>query len=465
MNEPDFVLCGPAILVGDELRPAAVHVREGRIVSVTSPLDVPRRARIVQADRIVLPGLVDAHVHVNEPGRTEWEGYSRATAAALSGGVTTLVDMPLNGIPPLLDEAALRMRLDAIARSARCDVALWAGLVSADAAALPALARAGVAGVKVFLCPSGVQEFASVGEAQLDMAMPMLRDLRLPLLAHAEDPARLEIAAAALSPAADPRAYPTWLAMRPVEAEVAAIDLLVRLCRRHRTAVHVVHVSSREGCERIAAAKAEGLPVTAETCPHYLAFVADQVPDGGTVFKCAPPIRGGGDREALRRSLREGVLDLVASDHSPCPAELKLLDAGDFRRAWGGIAGLEALLPAAWDSLRDTKEEDAVGIARLGRLLAGAPARLAGLLGRKGRISPGYDADFAFVNVDPHEGWPIELHHRSRPSPWNGRRAFARVEETWLRGRLVYSREAGFVDPPSGEFVPARRGAARPLGN
>lgn len=463
MSDAGFWLRGPAFLVDGALRPAAVHVRDGAITAVLGAADAPAGAEVVETGGIVLPGLVDAHVHVNEPGRTEWEGYAAATARALAGGVTTLVDMPLNGIPPLLDEAALATRLGAIERSARADVALWAGLVSADASALPALARAGVAGVKVFLSPSGVDEFPNVGEAELDAAMPVLRDLGLPLLAHAESPAVLERAAAALAPGADPRAHATWLATRPAEAEADAIAMLVRLCRKHRARVHVVHVSSREGCALVAAAKAEGLPVTAETCPHYLAFTADDVPEGATPFKCAPPLRAPEHREALVAALRDGTLDLVASDHSPCPTAMKRLESGDFLRAWGGIAGLEFLLPATWEALR--RDGGTGALPDLARLLAEAPARLAGLAHRKGRIETGFDADFVVVRPGACRAAPAPVGTPERPSPWPGRPLFGTVEQTWLRGRLVYSRRDGFMDPPAGRFVPALRGAGRPGGH
>jgi allantoinase len=460
VSGPGLVVRGRRVLVNGELRPAAVHVRDGRIASVTEPGADPGGVRVVDAGSLVVfPGLVDAHVHVNEPGRTEWEGYATATAAALAGGVTTLVDMPLNGRPPLLDADAWRARRAAIEASARADVALWAGLVSADTSKLAALAELGVAGVKCFMSPSGVDEFAHVGETELDAALPVLRELGLPLLAHAESPAVLERALAALPPGADPRAHATWLATRPAAAEAEAIGTLVRLCRRHRAAVHVVHVSSREGCERIADARAEGLPVSAETCPHYLTFADGEIPDGATEFKCAPPLRGTAQRESLWRALADGTLDLVASDHSPSPPALKAADSGDFLRAWGGITGLQLLLPAAWTGAVARGH----GPARLGAWLAEAPARLAGLAGRKGRLAPGHDADF--VLWDPDASFavrPEALHHRHRLTPWAGRELGGVVRETWLRGRLVYHRDHGFTDPPGGTYLPVRRGSRGP---
>lgn len=455
MSAPALVVRGTRVVRGGAVGPAAVHARAGRIVAVTGPDAPTGGAEVIEAgDLVVSAGSIDAHVHVNEPGRTDWEGYASASAAAAAGGITTLVDMPLNGLPPLLDVAAGRERVRALEGAARVDVALWGGLVSADTSALAALADFGVAGIKCFLCPSGVDEFPHVGERELDAALPVLRSLGLPLLAHAESPGALGRAAAALPPGADPRAFATWLALRPPEAEAEAVELLVRLCRRHRAPVHVVHVSSREGLERIATARAEGLPITAETCPHYLAFDAGSIADGATAWKCAPPVREAGHREALQRALAGGALDLVASDHSPCPPGMKSAATGDFLRAWGGIAGLQLLLPATRTHAVG-EAEPAVAVARL---LAEAPARLAGLAGRKGRLEPGHDADF--VLWDPDAAFRVRagnLHHRHRLTPWEGAELRGVVHQTWLRGRLVYDRERGFPDPPGGTFQPAHR--------
>lgn len=454
MSGPDLVLRGRRVVRGGSVGPAAVHVRDGRVDAVTAFDETAGAARVIDSGELtVMSALVDAHVHANDPGRTEWEGYATATAAAAAGGITTIVDMPLNGLPPLLDAAAGSRRVEALTGVARADVALWGGLVSAECAGLAALAAFGVAGAKCFLSPSGVPEFPNVGERELDAAMPVLRDLGLPLLAHAESPAALDRAAAAAA-GSDPLAYGTWLASRPAEAEAEAIDLLVRLCRRHLCAVHLVHVSSGAGVERIAAAKAEGLPVTAETCPHYLAFSAEDVPDGATAFKCAPPVRSGGEREALWRGLEAGTLDFVASDHSPCPPEMKALDSGDFTVAWGGIAGVQLLLPSTWTGLAARGGS----VADAARLLSAAPARFAGLAARKGAIEPGHDADF--VVWDPEATLVVharDLHHRHPVTPWAGRELRGVVHQTWLRGRLVYDRELGIVDPPRGEFLAVHR--------
>lgn len=460
MSVPDLVVRGPRVVRDGAVAPAAIHVRDGRIAAVRAFGDTGGAARVLEAgEQFVSAGLVDAHVHVNEPGRTEWEGYATATAAAAAGGITTIVDMPLNGIPPLLDAAAARARMAAIAAQARVDVALWGGLVSAGTEALAELAALGVAGVKCFLCPSGVDEFPHVGEAELDAAMPVLRALGLPLLAHAESPGAL--ARVALPAGADPRAHSTWLASRPPAVEAEAVAMLVRLCRRHRAHVHVVHVSSREALAVIAAAKAEGLPLTAETCPHYLGFTAGAIPDGATVYKCAPPIREAAHRDALRAALADGTLDQVASDHSPCPPALKALDSGEFGRAWGGIAGLQLLLPA-------TLTHAAAGGASPGavaRWLGEAPARLAGLASRKGRLEPGCDADFVLWSAARFTVRGDRLFHRHPLTPWEGCELSGTVQQTWLRGRLVYDRDRGLEGPPRGEYLPAGRrpaGAPRP---
>jgi len=454
MSDEFRVIRGERVLIDGELRPAAVHVRDGRIAAVTPPEDTAGASEIVDVgDSYLCPGLVDSHVHVNEPGRTEWEGYATASAAALAGGITTLVDMPLNGLPPLLDAAAARTRVEALTGSASVDVALWGGLVSQDTSELAALERVGVAGIKCFMSPSGVPEFPNVGEFELDRAMPVLRHLGLPLLAHAESPAALDRAAASAKAEADPRAYATWLASRPAEAEAEAIETLVRLCRRHRTRVHVVHVSSREGLAIIAAARAEGLPVSAETCPHYLTFISAAVPDGATLFKCAPPIRHVADREALWAALLDGTLDLVASDHSPCPPELKAGGGGDFLRAWGGIAGLEMLLPV----LVSGHVRRGVALGRLFEWASVAPANLAGLGERKGRISHGWDADLVVWSPESFHVDAARLHQRHKATPYAGLELHGVVLQTWLRGRLAYDRERGIVDPPRGEYLPVRR--------
>ena len=375
-----------------------------------------------------MPALVDTHVHVNEPGRAEWEGFKTAAAAAAAGGIATIVDMPLNSVPATTGVAALEQKR-AAARGAIVNVEFWGGVVPGNAGELEALAAAGVRGFKCFLSPSGVDEFGHVGEADLREALPIVARLGLPLLVHAEWPGSLN----AIDANADPRAYATWLASRPPRAEVDAIARLVDLCREFRAHIHVVHLAALEALPLLREARAEGLPITVETCPHYLTFSAEEIADAATLFKCAPPIRDRAHREALWQALEDGTIDLVATDHSPCPPSMK--GDGDFVRAWGGIASLELSLAAVWTAASPR----GIALDRLAEWLCAAPARLAGLGARTGRIAEGMDADLvvwdpdALVDVDPDR-----LHQRHKCTPYAGRRLRGRVIETHVRGAVVY---------------------------
>lgn len=447
-----LVFRGRRVLVEGAVRPAAVHVEDGRITRIAH-FDETGGARMIEAgDRLMTPGLIDAHVHMNEPGRTQWEGIATATTAAGAGGVTTVVDMPLNAIPPTTTLRGAEVKRAALSGQAHVDVALWGGLIPGNVEALGELAAFGVAGIKCFLCPSGVDEFPHVGADDLDRALPRLRELGLPLLVHAESPDAL--ARVTPRPGADPRAYATWLATRPEAAEVEAVELLIDRCRAHGAAIHVVHVSSAGALARIAAARQEGLPLTAETCPHYLTFTPHDVADGATEFKCAPPIRDVTHREALWIALADGVLDLVATDHSPCPAGLKERDTGDFLAAWGGIAGLQLLLPLTWTGARARGHD----VATMLRWTAERPAALAGLAGRKGRLAPGHDADIVVWDEDDEfTVTPGSLFHRHPLTPYLGRTLRGVVHGTWVRGRSVYSRTDGPSPQPIGQFVAVHR--------
>ena len=398
-------------------------------------------------DRVLLPGLVDTHVHINEPGRTEWEGFETGTRAAAAGGVTTIVDMPLNSIPATTSVEGFDAKVAAARGRCHVDVGLWGGVVPGNTSSLAALAGRGVLGFKCFMSPSGVDEFEHVGEGDLRRAMPVLARLGLPLLVHAEWPALL----VAAEPSADPRSHRTWLATRPPESELSAIALLIELAREHRAHVHVVHLASAGALDALRAARREGLPVTVETCPHYLTFCADDIADGATAFKCAPPIRGRDNREALWDALGRGDVDLVATDHSPAPAALKGIEDGDFIRAWGGIASLQIGLPVVWTGAASR----GYTLEHVARWLAAAPARLAGLTGRKGAIEPGCDADF--VVFDPDATFVVDaarLLHRHPITPYAGMRLRGVVEQTMLRGEVVYS--AGIPTASStGELITA----------
>jgi allantoinase len=421
------------VVTPDGLRPATVLVDDERIERVAS-YDEPVDGKLHDAgDAVVMPGLVDTHVHINDPGRDDWEGFEHATRAAAAGGVTTIVDMPLNSIPATTTSAALAHKHDAARGRLAVDVGFWGGVVPGNTADLDALWAGGVFGFKCFLVPSGVPEFPHVIEPDLNGALSVLARLGAPLLVHAEMPAVID--AAAPHDAIDRRVYAAYLASRPIVAEVEAIDLVVRLARVHNARVHIVHVSSREGAERIRDARMRGVGVTAETCPHYLTFSSDEIRDGATAFKCAPPIRDADTRSSLWDHLGSGALDFVASDHSPAPPAMKALDTGDFFAAWGGIASLQLLLPAVWTGTR----ERGFPIEWVAGWLTTAPARFAGLAGRKGALEPGVDADF--VVWDPDASLTVDpgaLYHRHPITPYAGRRLVGVVRQTWLRGKLVY---------------------------
>jgi allantoinase len=381
-------------------------------------------------DLAILPGIVDTHVHLNDPGRTEWEGFQTATRAAAAGGVTTLVDMPLNSIPATTTREALAVKRATAKGRVSVDVGFWGGVVPGNAGELAGMVEDGVRGFKCFLIDSGAPEFGWSDEAVLAPAMGILAPLGVPLLCHAEVAAPID-AAAALLHDADPARYDTWLRSRPPSAEDEAIALIVRLVRDTKARAHIVHHSAATALPRIAAARAEGLPLTAETCPHYLHFVAEQVPDGATAFKCAPPIREAANRELLWQALAEGTLDLVASDHSPCTPSLK---QGGFVDAWGGIAGLQLALSVTWTEAK----RRGFGLADLARWMSAAPARLAGLA-QKGAIAAGRDADL--VVLDPDATFEVRapaIRHRHDVTPYLGERLAGVVHATYLRGQRVW---------------------------
>ena len=436
------------VILPEGERSASLHIENGvieRIVEYAS--DDPTGARVFNAaDLVVSPGLVDTHVHINEPGRSEWEGFDTATRAAAAGGVTTLVDMPLNSLPPATTVAALHAKVEAARAQCHVDVGFWGGVVPGNAGDLDALVEAGVRGFKCFLVPSGVDEFPAVTEADLRTALPILARRRVPLLVHAEWPAM--IADPGARPAdAPPHSYAAYLATRPANAELEAIRLMIRLAEEFKTSVHIVHVSSAEGVEAIAGAKAAWVPITAETCPHYLTFAADEIADGATEFKCAPPIRAAAHRDALWDGLDSGALDLIATDHSPAPPALKT--PGDFTTAWGGIASLELALPAVWAAYQAAVARGVPTFARRGanplvdlaRWMSTAPALLAGLSERKGCIAPGFDADL--VVWDPDASFVVEparLHQRHKLTPYAGRTLFGSVLTTFVRGERVWDK-------------------------
>ena len=437
------------VVLPDGVRPAAILVRDGRITRVGAYHEQAPAIPLVDAGSlVVMPGLVDTHVHLNDPGRADWEGFESGTRAAAAGGVTTLVDMPLNSIPATTTCNGLQSKL--VAAQGRChvDVAFWGGVVPGNASELEPLARAGVLGFKCFLSPSGVEEFEHVSEGDLREALPILARIDRPLLVHAELPAELRAA----DSSADPRAYATWLSTRPARAERAAVDMLVGLAREFHARIHIVHLATGDALDHLRAARADGVRVSAETCPHYLAFCAEEIAAGATAYKCAPPIRERSEREVLWQGLASGDISLVATDHSPAPPSIKALDTGDFMAAWGGVASLQLGLPAVWTGA----SARGFGLDDVARWMGEGPASLAGL-GTKGRIEAGCDADLVFFAPDEEfVVEPSQLQHRHPVTPYAGRTLRGVVRRTLLRGETIY--EDGRFVPPTGRLQFAKIG-------
>lgn len=440
------------VLLDDGLRPATVLVDEGRIRAVAAWGEAPAGAELRDfGDSVLMPGLVDTHVHINDPGRTEWEGFDTATQAAATGGVTTLVDMPLNCQPETINVGALQAKRAAAKGKAWVDWATWGGVVRGNAEELQMLVRASVPGFKCFMLDSGIDGFAWVEESDLRLALGHLRGTGVPLLVHAEVDRPIKAATERLNAAkADWHRYLTYLASRPGAAEVEAIALLIRLAGEFQTPIHIVHLSSAATLPLLSDARQRGLPITVETCTHYLWFAAEEIPDGATEFKCAPPIRDAHNREALWKALEAGLIDFVVTDHSPCPPEMKNSKTqsghGRWDLAWGGIASLGLALPVLWTAM----VRRGLAIEKIGNWMGSEPARLAGFRGRKGTLVPGADADF--VIFVPEARWVVtseQLHFRHKLSPYIGAELQGRVLETWLRGEPVYR---------AGNMVGAARG-------
>jgi allantoinase len=472
----DLVIRSSRVATPSGFRSAAVFVTDGVIQAVT-PIDAALPARVehtLPAGQVLQPGIVDTHVHVNEPGRTDWEGFASATLAAAAGGVTTIIDMPLNSIPPTTTVAALELKRAVAAPQASVNVGFWGGVIPGNLGSLEPLHDAGVFGFKAFLSPSGVDEFPHLSPGQLEAAATEIASFGGLLVVHAEDPAVLE-----RHENAGGTGYRDFVASRPDAAEDAAIGRVIDTVRRTGVRAHILHLSSAQVLPRLAAARAEGLPITVETCPHYLSFAAEGIADGATAYKCCPPIRSEANRDLLWRGLEAGVIDLIASDHSPATRELKLGHHGDFGRAWGGISGLQLSLPAVWTAAKAR----GLGLERVVGWMATATARFAGLdagsvpvgsapvgsapvgsapVGSApvGSITVGAAADL--VAFAPEESFTVNvdaLRHKNRVSAFDGATLFGRVHTTWLAGSVVFAADAAATasaGPPGGLLLRAR---------
>ncbi len=441
---PDLVVHAERAVAGGSLRDATVTVHDGVVVAVGPRDPGVTGTEVVHLDDdvVLLPGLVDSHVHVNEPGRTAWEGFATATRAAAAGGVTTILDMPLNSLPPTLDADALAVKQAAARGQCHVDVGFWGGAVPGNLGRLGPLLDAGVMGVKCFLPDSGVPEFPALLGDGLRRAAEEVAAADGLLLVHAEDPAVLGRA-----PEPAGRSYAGFLASRPAEAEDSAVERVLAAAGETGARVHVVHLSSASALPAIAAAKEAGVRVTVETCPHYLLLQAEDVPDGATPFKCCPPVRGALNRDALWAGLARGTIDLVVSDHSPCTPDLKALDTGDFGTAWGGISSLQLGLPLVWTEARRRGHD----LADVVRWMAAGPADLVGLR-TKGALRPGAAADLVvFAPDDELVVEPASLHHRNPVSPYGGARLTGVVRTTWLAGHRVHPVPGDL--PPRGRLI------------
>lgn len=448
-------LAARRVFIDGAFRSALIHIEGGRIAAIEDfdpDAGAPASDLPVLPDHLtLLPGLVDSHVHLDEPGRTDWEGFETGTAAAAAGGITTIVDMPLNSVPVTTTPEALAEKRAATVGKLAVDIAYWGGAVPENLGSLAELAHAGVVGVKCFLSPSGIDEFGHLDAAQLEAALAELATFDGLLIAHAEDPAHLHDA-----PTLGPH-YDAFLASRPPESERAAIRLVIEAARRTGARAHIVHVSDGGALDDIRAAKADGVRLTIETCPHYLTLRAEDVPDAAAQFKCCPPIRDGANQDLLWQGVIDGTIDAIVSDHSPSTLALKQQGGGDFALAWGGISGLQTGFSAIWTAARAR----GIRVETILPLMTTGPARVAGL-GAAGQIVVGAPAHFAVVDLDTtYTVRAAELQYRNKMSPWDGHELAGVVAGTYLAGELVYTPEAG-VTARAGREILAVRTVAHP---
>ncbi|MBS1963318.1 MAG: allantoinase AllB [Bdellovibrionales bacterium] len=440
---PRFVIRSRRVLVGSEgePRPSAVVVENGKIAAITEYDAFPAGVETIEGgDRVLMSGIFDTHAHINEPGRTDWEGFQTATRAAAAGGITSVIDMPLNSIPATTTLSALHVKAETAAGKCAIDYGFWGGVVPGNAAELEPMVKAGALGFKCFLIESGVDEFPMSTEADLRIAMPILARLGVPLLVHAE--LDLHRSGGALPPGKDERSYGAYLESRPPNWEVEAIRMMIRLARETGCRTHIVHLSASAALADLREAKRAGVPISVETCPHYLYFDAEKIDAGATHYKCAPPIREHANREALWAGLRDGTIDFVVSDHSPCSPALKLASTGDFGKAWGGISGLQFSLSVVWTEAR----KRGFTSRDVSRWMSEGTAIFAGRGSRNGTIAVGKDADL--VLWEPEASFRLKrdmIYHRHAVTPYAEFEFYGKVARTIVRGRTVYA-DGGFPE-------------------
>ena len=450
MSAQAFGIYSKNVVLPEGVHEAVVVVEGDTISGIYNPVDAPEGVPIEDmGSLVVMPGLVDSHVHINEPGRTEWEGFETATRAAAAGGITTVADMPLNSNPVTTTEDALRIKLDAAQSKLWVDTAFFGGVVPGNTKALENMIEDGVVGFKCFLIHSGIDDFPNVTEADLRQAMPILAKHNVPLLVHAELEHDHPEERVSLPEWQDSRSYDSFLKSRPRKWEDDAIALMIGLCEEFKCPVHIVHLSSSQMVPKIRTAIDKKLPFTVETCPHYLTFASEEIPDGDTRFKCAPPIRERENREKLWGAIKDGTVSIVVSDHSPCVPDLKFIPEGDLKKAWGGISSLQFRLPAIWTEA----QKRGFSLEDLTRWLCSSPADFLGVGAKKGRLAAGYNADI--VVWDPNakaEISPGTIQHRHKVTPYEGRDLRGKVERTYLRGEKIFE-NGKIIGKPTGAVL------------
>ncbi len=440
---PNFAIISHRVLTPKGERPAAILIQEEKIMDVVSISEIPSDCPVEDMKNdVVMPGLVDTHVHINEPGRTDWEGFETATKAAAAGGITTLVDMPLNCIPVTTTVDALNQKIAATKNQLWVDCGFYGGLIPDNLQDIESLADAGVLGFKAFLSHSGIDEFPNINEKHLREALPIFANKGIPILVHAE----LENGAIQSE---NHSTYKSFQDSRPKSWENNAVKLLIQLSKEFDARIHIVHLSSADILAEIAQTRNDGYPISVETCPHYLHFSSEHISDGDTRFKCAPPIWESDNKEKLWSGLENGLINFITSDHSPCTAELKNLEVGDFEKAWGGISSIQFTLPVIWTECKTR----GYSMDQLINWMSKQPAKFIGKDQQKGQISPGFDADLVCWN--PDEKYIIQkeaIHHKNKLTPYEGESLYGVVNATFLRGQKVYE-NGEFLGNPTGKII------------